>query len=250
MKRIALILSLLWLTGCAPADRSLPASTPLSFGDRPATPSAPSVELTPTRAAEQPPAVPPVVTKPIEMATPIGIAPTSTLAVRSLPGATSTLPDCPPFPTPSSVTTAAAVQHFEHGSMFWLQEQNEIWALIDSPTKNQFYGRVLPNVWAEGQPEVDPRLQPPAGRFQPQRGFGMAWRSGGGSSGPQRPDLGWAIDTELGFDATVTYYPQGFYSPDCTWMPKSGIYEWADARGVVYRFVGAGGIAQIVTNKE
>ncbi len=250
MKWIALILSLLWLTGCASADRSLPASTPLPIGDRPASPPALSVELTPARAAEQPPTIPPVVTQPIEVTTSIGIAPTPTSAVRSLPGATSTLPECPSFPTPSSVKTPAAVQHFEHGLMFWLQEQNEVWVLIDSPTKNQFYWRVLPNVWAEGQPEIDPRLQPPAGRFQPQRGFGMAWRSGGGSSGPQRPDLGWAIDTELGFDATVIYYPQGFYSPDCTWMPKSGIYELADAHGVVYRFVGAGGIAQIVTSKE
>ena len=51
----------------------------------------------------------------------------------------------------------------------------------------------------------------------------------------------------LGFDTTLIYYPQGFYSPDCTWMPKSGIYELRDARGTVYQFVGAGGVAKIVT---
>ena len=65
--------------------------------------------------------------------------------------------------------------------------------------------------------------------------------------GPQRADLGWAIDEEAGFGATLIYYPQGFYSPDCTWMPKSGIYELTDEHGTVYQFVGAGGVARIVT---
>jgi hypothetical protein len=100
--------------------------------------------------------------------------------------------------------------------------------LIDSPLESQFYWRLLPNGWAEGQPEDDPSILPPAGRFQPKRGFGAAWRRGGGSYSPQRADLGWAIDEEAGFGTTLIYYPQGFYSPDCTWMPKSGIYELTD----------------------
>jgi hypothetical protein len=144
----------------------------------------------------------------------------------------------------------AAVQHFEHGQMFWLHDRDEIWALIASPLEEQFYWRVLPNVWAEGQPENDPALQPPAERFQPVRGFGSAWRLGGGSHGPQQADLGWASDEEIGFDTTLIYYPQGFYSPDCTWMPKSGIYELTDEQGTVYQFVGAGGIAKIATRAE
>jgi hypothetical protein len=158
------------------------------------------------------------------------------------------LPECPPLPEPTEVKTQAAVQHFEHGLMFWLQEPNEIWTLIVSPLEDQLYWHILPNLWTEGQPESDPQLQPPAGRFQPVRGFGYAWRLGGGSQGPQRADLGWALDRELGFDTTLIYYPQGSYSSDCTWMPKSGIYELRDERGTVYQFVGAGGIAKIVTN--
>jgi hypothetical protein len=146
--------------------------------------------------------------------------------------------------------TQAAVQHFEHGLMFWLQDRAEVWALIDSPLEDQFYWRVLPNLWSEGQPEVDPTVQPPAGRFQPVRGFGYAWRLGGGSYAPQRADLGWAVDEEQGFDTALVYYPQGFYSPDCIWMPKSGIYELTDERGTVYQFVGAGGIAKIATSNK
>jgi hypothetical protein len=250
MKWIALILTLYCLTSCASADRAVPAGTAVLIDNTPGSRSTRSVELVPTRTVERPAILPLVVTQPIETATLIEITPIPTLAVRSRPPATATVPQCPPLPALTEVKTQAAVQHFEHGLMFWLQERDEIWVLIATPTKDQFYWRVLPNTWSEGQPEVDPKVQPPAGRFQPRRGFGVAWRSGGGSYGPQRRDLGWAVDEELGFNTTLIYYPQGFYSPDCTWMPKSGIYELADERGTVYRFVGAGGIAQVVTGKE
>jgi hypothetical protein len=61
-----------------------------------------------------------------------------------------------------------------------------------------------------------------------------------GSHGPQCIDLGWTIDEETIFDARLFYYPQGSCSPDCAWLPKSGIYELRDVRGSVYRFVGQG----------
>ena len=130
--------------------------------------------------------------------------------------------------------------------MFGLQNRTEIWALITSPLPGQFSWRVLPNLWSDGQPDRDPTVQPPAERFQPTRGFGEAWQIGGGSYGPQRADLGWAIDEVQGFSTTLIYYPQGYYSPDCTWIPKSGIYELKDNHGTVYQFVGEGGIAKIV----
>ena len=240
MNWIALILSILWLASCAARDRS-------SLVPIPASPE--SARLSPpTRSVELAPAA--VITSPIASATPIGPAPTSAPGVRTQPTATSAWPECPTLPAPIAVKTRAAVQHFEHGLMFWLRDRAEVWALIASPLKDQFYWRVLPNLWAEGQRESDPAVQPPVGRFQPVRGFGDAWRRGGGSHGPQRTDLGWAIDEEAGFDTALIYYPQGFYSPDCTWLPKSGIYELTDERGTVYQFVGAGGIAKIVTSNE
>ncbi len=245
MKWLALILSILWLAGCAATDRSSPALMPSSLPTR-------SAELASTRAVENTPTLSLIVTRPIDTAAPTPIEPTpsSTPATRSRPTATAALPKCPSLPEPTEIKTQAAAQHFEHGQMFWLQERDEIWILIASPLGDQFYWRVLPNLWSEGQPESDPKLQPPAGRFQPVRGFGHAWRLGGGSPGPQRTDLGWALDEEIGFDTTLIYYPQGFYSPDCTWMPKSGIYELTDEQGVVYQFVGAGGIAKIVTSNK
>jgi hypothetical protein len=256
MKRFALIGLLLWLTGCAAGDRSSAARMAAPIEHTAASPPAPrrSVELVPTSAAVIPVTIPVVVTKPIKTVIPIEIAPTPTptarpqSTARPRPTVTSTLPDCPPLPAPTEVRTQAAEQHFEHGLMFWLQDRNEIWTLIESPLTDQFYWRVLPDLWSESQPESDPNLQPPVDRLQPVRGFGAAWRLGGGSYGPQRGDLGWAIDQELGFDTTLIYYPQGYYAPDCTWMPKSGLYELRDARDTVYQFVGAGGIARIVTS--
>ena len=212
----------------------------------------------PTIAMAVVPTLPPIiVTNPIGTATPIESA-TPTLPMATQPARETELPTeavltatplvCPPLPTPTTLDTQAAEQHFEHGLMFWLQTRNEIWALIDSPTADQFYWRVLPNLWYQGTPEADPSLQPPAGMYQPVRGFGVAWRLGGGAASlPLRDDLGWAVEEEAGFETTLTYYPQGFYSPDCTWEPKSGIYELNDARGLRYRFVGAGGVAYVVT---
>ena len=248
MKWIALMFSIGWVAGCAAGDRSSFALTVAPIDITPSSAPTRSIELAPTQAAESIPTIPLVITQPIATATLLERASAPTPVSRLQPTATATLPECPPLREPTQVKTQAAVQHFEHGAMFWLQAHDEIWTLIVSPLADQFYWRVLPNLWSEGQPESDPKLQPPAGQFQPVRGFGYAWRLGGGSFSPQRADLGWALDEEIGFATTLIYYPQGFYSPDCTWMPTSGIYELTDEQGVVYQFVGAGGIAKIVAS--
>jgi hypothetical protein len=202
-----------------------------------------------------------IVTNPLPSATPWPTATPDAAATAVARSATATIaaatiavPDTPmavptcvaTWPTPTIETTSAAIQHFEKGVMFWLQTRDEIWALIASPTPNQFYWRALPNQWREGMADSDPSLKPPANRYQPVRGFGYAWRIGGGSTAAQRPDLGWATDEEVGFTASLVYYPQGFFSPDCVWMPKSGIYELKDNHGKVYRFVGEGAVANVV----
>jgi len=233
----------LWLIGlmwsaAACASRPLPTlveTAPLAI-------STPIVAATSTRSPVPPSMV--VATQSPAISTPrlITLAPTASIAILS----TSTPPTCPPFPAPTTEETQAAVQHFEHGLLFWLQSRNEIWALIDSPLEQQYYWRVLPNLWVEGTPEIPANgLTPPAKRFVPVRGFGQAWLSQ-----PLRDDLGWAIDEESGFNTTLIYYPQGFYAPDCTWEPKSDLYELKDDHGQVFQFVGAGGIAKRMTNEQ
>jgi len=254
MKWLVVILSIVWLTGCAAGNQPSPVLTSAPSRLTPVSPPARSLELAATLvatlAAEDTPASSSIISRPIEIAASSVPTPPPTSRAQSQATAAPALPECPPLPAANEAKTPAAVQHFEHGLMFWLQARDEIWTLIDSPLESQFYWRLLPNGWAEGQPGDDPSIQPPAGRFQPQRGFGAAWRRGGGSYGPQRADLGWAIDEEASFGAALIYYPQGFYSPDCTWMPKSGIYELTDEHGTVYQFVGAGGVARIVAGNQ
>jgi hypothetical protein len=53
------------------------------------------------------------------------------------------------------------------------------------------------NGWFAGQPETDPSLTPPAGLFQPVRGFGVAWRANNAPPGlTVRDRLGWATEAE------------------------------------------------------
>lgn len=249
-------MTLLISTTACGADKPAPAITVTSVLT--SLPSlAPAIQRSPsppsTIAVASVPTLPPIiVTNPMPAATLWPTLPPPTEDVSALLTLTArptpTPFECPPLPTPMIAGTAAAIQHFEHGLMVWLQTKNEVWALIDSPTSGKYYWRVLPNLWYEGMPGDDPSIVPPGGKFQPVRGFGYAWRAGGGpASPPLRNDLGWAIDEEAGFNAELIYYPQGFYAPDCTWEPKSGIYELADNQGVRYQFVGEGGIVVIVT---
>lgn len=93
------------------------------------------------------------------------------------------------------VFSRGAEQHFEHGVMIWIEALDKIVILYDEPSP-QWGGRwgMVDDEWAEGLPEYDPALVPPAGFYQPVRGFGLVWRSG------VRERLGWAIDQETGFD--------------------------------------------------
>lgn len=260
--RLAVVAGWMLLTAACSADVG-PATTPAIATASPATSTPESaVSATPhaigTIVVAVAPTLPPIiVTNPLPGATPppsptedlIYLATATVVAAIPRTPLTATAPPTPcALSLPGSIgeQTAAAVQHFEHGLMFWLQTRNEIWVLIDSPTAGQFYWHIYPNEWIEGQPESDPTINPPRGRYQPVRGFGVTWRTRSGV----RDDLGWAIAEERGFNTTLTYYPQGFYSPDCVWVPKSGIYELSDAQGKVYRFTGEGGVASIVTNSE
>lgn len=101
---------------------------------------------------------------------------------------------CPAGP---AVVSAAAEEHFERGTMIWVQEQDLIYVLFADGQSLQW--SVFADQWDEGEPESDPTLTPPPGRFQPIRGFGLIWRQ----QASVRDRLGWAIDTELGFTTAV-----------------------------------------------
>jgi hypothetical protein len=105
--------------------------------------------------------------------------------------------------------TAAAEQPFEGGVMIWLEETDAILVLHQDQTWQSFE-----DTWAPGQPEDDPTLTPPAGRFQPIRGFGKLWR--------ERPEvrkrLGWALGVELAFEALLQEQASAAGEPPVTFV--------------------------------
>jgi hypothetical protein len=115
---------------------------------------------------------------------------------------------CPTAP----IVSAAAEEHFEHGTMIWVKEpwspweSAEGWIIVLYDDWNDW--SLYKDQWQEGQPDRDTELSPPSGLYQPIRGFGLLWR--------QNPDvrdqLGWAKDQETGFQATIQHTTQYKYN--------------------------------------
>ncbi|MBN1178239.1 MAG: hypothetical protein JXD18_03450 [Anaerolineae bacterium] len=100
---------------------------------------------------------------------------------------------------------AAAQQPFENGFMVWFGPTNAIYVFYNQDAvglPNRY--RVFPDAFVEGDPESDPAIVPPAGLYQPVRGFGLLWRTQ-----PEVRDLlGWATAPEAGFDTWLQYYAE------------------------------------------
>ena len=95
-------------------------------------------------------------------------------------------------PQGEPVASAAAEQPFEGGVMIWLDATDSIIVLTPDQQWQKFE-----DTWTEEQPESDPSIVPPDGRYQPIRGFGKVWREH-----PElREKLGWALGVELGFES-------------------------------------------------
>jgi hypothetical protein len=102
--------------------------------------------------------------------------------------------ECPASP---AIISNGAEENFEHGTMLWVMEQDLIYVLFDDG-RNPRWSAYL-DEWEDGDPEDDPTLTPPTGRYQPVRGFGLVWREQPGV----RDRLGWAINVEIGFTTAV-----------------------------------------------
>jgi LysM repeat protein len=113
-------------------------------------------------------------------------------------------------PRDQATYTPAAEQAFEHGRMIWLREirgqefrySNVIFVLHDDGQMQRF-----DDTWTPSEPDHDPALAAPTGRYQPQRGFGKVWRN----HLSVRERLGWALGPEQGFDgAWQTQISEGY----------------------------------------
>lgn len=132
----------------------------------------------------------------------------------------------PPAGCPSGPGTLQpmAAEHFEHGVMVWVSGENAIYILYSDGISPRWAN--VPNQWTQGQPESDPSLVPPAGLYQPVRGFGMAWRANGPTLGQYvRNRLGWATEPETALTGGSQCDTTPKYS-NCFISGPGGITYW------------------------
>jgi hypothetical protein len=123
---------------------------------------------------------------------------------------------CPAGP---AVVSSGAEQHFEHGTMIWVQSQGLIYTLFDDEQSPRW--KIYVDEWESGDPESDPSLTPPSGLYQPVRGFGKAWREQPGV----RERLGWATDAEAAFTTAVQYTSRPKYNDTYVRALSGGVWR-------------------------
>lgn len=96
-----------------------------------------------------------------------------------------------------TVTGNAVYQEFQSGHMVWLEENRLIYVLY-ADGRYEIYA----DNFHEGDPESDPAIIPPAGLYQPIRGFGLVWRT----NQNVRDGLGWGLAPEQGFQGWSQSY--------------------------------------------
>jgi hypothetical protein len=148
---------------------------------------------------------------------PSAAVPTQTpLVPTSTPAAA---PTTNPAPTPITAQIQLAEQVFEHGRMFWIQPRKQIWVMIESsPDKGKW--SVYEDTFVDGEQESDPSLIPPAGLYQPQRGFGKLWRTTPGL----RDALGWGKTPEFGYVSNYEYRVNGQINVQGTFVPQQSYH--------------------------
>jgi hypothetical protein len=101
--------------------------------------------------------------------------------------------------------TWSAEQTFVNGYMFWRGDLGVIYTLFSDKKYQQFA-----DTWTSAEPEWDVSIVPPAGFYQPKRGFGKVWREGDVSpSGKVRDKLSWATIEERGLSMSWQAYTGG-----------------------------------------
>jgi hypothetical protein len=186
-----LLLTFLTLTACSTAT---PAITP--------TPIVITAVATPTT---QPPNHP-TTQLPINPTTQPPNHPTTQLPINP-----TTQP--PTYPPPTQINIAAVYEPFERGFMIYLSDRKQIWVFIRPTLANTTtnlpvnFGQWLAyaDTFKDGEPETDPTFAAPTRLLQPKRGFGKVWRE----NVPVRVGIGWALDWEVPYNASLTTYPIG-----------------------------------------
>ncbi len=187
---LALLTAGLVLVGCG--DEPPPTQIYIVVSPTPeASETAPATPMSPTPATPSP-------------------VPSATAAPSATSGPAQPTPTPQPvgFPTNTVAEVQIAEQVFEHGRMFWIRHTRQIWVMVNVPPDNTGGGDwfCYNDTFQEGEPEIDEKLVPPEGTYQPRRGFGKLWRS----RTNLKDALGWAITPEFELTSTYTYIAGGY----------------------------------------
>lgn len=110
-----------------------------------------------------------------------------------------------PFP---QINVPIAVEQFERGQMIWIQYADKrggwLWVTFYDNTRNTIAWELYPDNWHEGD-AVSGGETPPAGLYEPARGFGKLWRE----NQHVRSVLGWALAPEVGDRGSMQYFQGG-----------------------------------------
>ncbi|MBC8077771.1 MAG: hypothetical protein H7Y32_16975 [Chloroflexales bacterium] len=99
-----------------------------------------------------------------------------------------------------------ATARFERGQMFWVNlrgGRSLIYVVIYGANNSVTY-KTFVDTWKEGD-ATNSGLTPPAGKFEPNRGFGKVWREQAGV----RDAVGWALENERAVNVSYQVFQQG-----------------------------------------
>jgi hypothetical protein len=153
-------------------------------------------------------------------------------------------PTLDPMPTPTISDIQVAEQLFENGRMFWLQPTNQIWVMVETGAGTGIW-TVHDDLFVEGDVEFDPRIVPPTGLLQPERGFGRLWRD----NAEVQEAVGWAVESEVGHVSRYEYRPAGEVV-DGEYVPAPGYHILSSIYGEVFRFNEINGTWQTLGEAE
>ncbi len=139
-----------------------------------------------------------------------------------------------PLPGQDFSFTQAAAVRFERGQMYWVSQRggNSMVVVLFYEPDSTISVQIFEDLWRQGDPETG-GLQPPAGKFEPRRGFGKVWREQPGV----RDRLGWALETERIDTASFQGFQQGallfVQSENLVWE----LLNNGDARSATFRWM-------------
>ena len=102
--------------------------------------------------------------------------------------------------------TQAASARFEKGQMYWVKQRGNqsVVIVIGYQANGSLRYQIFADTWVEAD-GVNSGLKPPAGLYEPNRGFGKVWREQPGV----REALGWALENERSEIASYQVFEQG-----------------------------------------